>query len=95
MERLETLSPEQVAEAIGASSWWVREQARRGRIPHLRLGRGRIRFLPEHVDALVRRATVLEHEVEPEPVDLTALRATERSVRAHLKPRRAECQPLF
>ena len=95
MEKLETLSPEQVAEAIGASPWWVREQARRGRIPHLRLGRGRIRFLPEHVDALIRRATVREYEVRTEPVDLSPLGATERSVRAHLKPRRAEGNPLF
>ena len=95
MDKLETLSPEQVAEAIGASSWWVREQARRGRIPHLRLGRGRIRFLPDQVAALIRRATVKEHEVEPEPVDITVLGATDRSVRAHLKPRRAEGESLF
>ena len=95
MDKLETLSPEQVAEAIGASAWWVREQARRGRIPHLRLGRGRIRFLPEHIDALVRRATVREYEIEPEPVDISTLGATERSVRAHLRPRRAEGESLF
>ena len=95
MDKLETLSPEEVAAAIGASPWWVREQARRGRIPHLRLGRGRIRFLPQHVDALIRRATVREFESEPEPVDLTPLGATGRSVRAHLKPRRAEGERLF
>ena len=95
MDKLETLSPEEVATAIGASPWWVREQARRGRIAHLRLGRGRIRFLPEHVDALVRRATVREHETQPEPVDLTPLGATERSLRAHLVPRRGEADGLF
>lgn len=95
MDELETLSPEEVAAAIGASAWWVREQARRRRIPHLRLGRGRIRFLPQHVDALIRRATVREFEVAPEPVDLTPLGATGRSVRAHLKPRPAEGEPLF
>ena len=95
MDKLETLSPEEVAAAIGASPWWVREQARRGRIPHLRLGRGRIRFLPQHVDALIRRATVREFEPEPEPVDLTPLGATGRSVRAHLKPRRGEAERLF
>jgi hypothetical protein len=95
MDKLETLSPEEVAAAIGASPWWVREQARRGRTPHLRLGRGRIRFLPQHVDALIRRATVREFETQPEPVDLAPLGATERSVRAHLKPRRAEGERLF
>jgi len=89
MDKLETLSPEEVATAIGASPWWVREQARRRRIPHLRLGRGRIRFLPEHVDALIRRATVRERERQPESVDLTALGATARFVRAHLVPRRS------
>ena len=94
MDKLETLCPEDVATAIGASPWWVREQARRGRIPHLRLGRGRIRFLPEHVDALIRRATVSEYETQPEPVDLTPLGATARSVRAHLVPRRGEADGL-
>ena len=95
MDKLETLSPEEVATAIGASPWWVREQVRRGRIPHLRLGRGRIRFLPEHVDALIRRATMHEHEEQPEPVDLTPLGATDRSVQAHLRPRRVEADGLF
>ena len=95
MDKLETLSPEEVATAIGASPWWVREQAHGGRIPHLRLGRGRIRFLPEHVDALIHRATVREHETQPEAVDLTPLGATARSVRAHLVPRRSEADGLF
>jgi hypothetical protein len=95
VDKLETLSPEEVAAAIGASAWWVREQARRGRIKHLRLGRGRIRFLPEHVEALIRLVTVPEHQAEPDPVDLTPLGATARSVHAHLKPRRAEGQSLF
>ncbi|WP_315093508.1 helix-turn-helix domain-containing protein [uncultured Cellulomonas sp.] len=83
-----TLTPEEVAEALGASPWWVREQARRGRIPHLLFGRGKIRFLPEHVDALVRLVTVEGRQPDDEPsveasVDLGALGATVKSIRAH------------
>lgn len=85
-----TLSPEDVAETLGTSAWWVREQARRGRIPHLRLGKGRIRLLPEHVDALVALFTVegaVAAEVPPLPSvaapDVAVLRPTARSVSAH------------
>ncbi|WP_082574012.1 helix-turn-helix domain-containing protein [Cellulomonas sp. Root137] len=84
-----TLTPEEVAQMLGASPWWVREQARRGRVPHLRLGRGRIRFLPEHFDVLVRMVTVHANGTGSEPpaskpVDLRALGATSKSTRAHL-----------
>lgn len=84
-----TLTPEEVAKTLGMSTWLVREQARRGRIPHLRLAKGRIRRLPEHVDALVALYTV-EGGVADDaraPVaassDLTALGPTAKSVRAH------------
>jgi excisionase family DNA binding protein len=81
-------TPEEVAESFGISISWVREQARRGRVPHLKFGRGKIRFLPEHVDALVRLATVEGNDPEAEPpaqasADLGALGATVRSIRAH------------
>jgi excisionase family DNA binding protein len=85
-----TLTPEEVAKTLGMSTWWVREQARRGRIPHLRLAKGRIRLLPEHVDALVALYTVeggvAEDARAPEPAassDLTALGPTAKSLRAH------------
>jgi len=83
-----TLSPEEVAETLGTSTWWVREQARRGRIPHLRLGKGRIRLLPEHVDALIALVTVegrVSYEAPPAPAssDLSALSPTSKSLRAH------------
>ena len=83
-----TLSPDDVAKALGTSAWWVREQARRGRIPHLRLGRGRIRLLPEHVDALVALITVeCAAEVAEPPAtastDLSALAPTVKSLAAH------------
>ena len=85
------MSPEEVARALGTSSWWVREQARLGRVPHLRLGRRRIRFLPEHLDVLVKVFTVLtvDDSVAQPPVAseavprLSALGATSRSVACH------------
>ncbi|WP_396134676.1 helix-turn-helix domain-containing protein [Cellulomonas sp. ATA003] len=83
-----TLSPEDVAKTLGTSPWWVREQARRGRIPHLRVGRGSIRLLPEHVDALLALITVecVADEANP-PVtassDLSALGSTVKSLAAH------------
>ncbi|RYV49608.1 helix-turn-helix domain-containing protein [Pengzhenrongella frigida] len=86
-ERL-TFSPEDVAEQLGTSAWWVREQARRGRIPHLRLGKARIRFLQEHIDTLIQHFTVEERSLTAEPpptasLDLTALGATSRSLASH------------
>jgi excisionase family DNA binding protein len=85
-----TLSPEEVARTLGTSPWWVREQARRGRIPHLRLGRGKFRLLPQHVDALVARFTVEGHGPDDDAApaaesstDLGVLGATAKSVRAH------------
>lgn len=83
-----THSPEDVARILGTSPWWVREQARRGRIPHLRLGKGRIRLLPEHVDALValftvERGVASEESDAPASLDLAALAPTAKSIAAH------------
>lgn len=83
-----TLTPEEIAKTLGMSTWWVREQARRGRIPHLRLAKGRIRLLPEHVDALVALCTVEGGGADDAPpaavsLDLTALGPTAKSLRAH------------
>lgn len=83
-----TLTPEEVAKTLGMPTWWVREQARRGRIPHLRLAKGRFRLLPEHVDALVALYTVEGGVADDAPVaaassNLSALGATAKSARAH------------
>lgn len=97
MDQILTLSPEDVARTLGTSPWWVREQARRGRIPHLRLGKGRIRLLPEHVDALIALFTIDAGEATTAvPVDLAALGATAKSTRAHRRPPHVEdSAPLF
>lgn len=40
-----------VAQALGCSEWWVKEQARRRRIPFIRSGGG-YRFTRQHVDEI-------------------------------------------
>lgn len=44
--------PSEVAEALGCSEWWVKEQARRRRIPFTRVG-GSYRFTAAHFVELV------------------------------------------
>jgi excisionase family DNA binding protein len=39
------LTAEQAAELLNVSKWWVRQEARANRIPHVRLGRN-VRFDP-------------------------------------------------
>jgi len=45
--------PAQIAEALGVSEWWVKEQARRGRIPCTRPA-GAYRFTAEHFAEIVQ-----------------------------------------
>jgi excisionase family DNA binding protein len=46
-------SPAEVAEQLGCSEWWVKEQARRRRIPFAWIG-GSYRFTHEHLDEIIR-----------------------------------------
>jgi excisionase family DNA binding protein len=46
-------SPDEVAQAIRCSEWWVKEQARKGRIPFTRTG-GAYRFTAEHYKEIIR-----------------------------------------
>lgn len=38
MPKLTTFTPEKVAEMVGATAWWVREQAKNRNVPHIRAG---------------------------------------------------------
>lgn len=79
-----TYSPEEVAEILGTTSWWVRQRVRDGKVEHLRLGKARIRFTAAQVAALVDAVTVAPSPTPPpEPVDAAVLGATLRSVSAH------------
>lgn len=55
---LRLLKPAEVARALGCSEWWVKEQARRRRIPFTMAG-GAYRFTTEHVHDIVR---IFEHQ---------------------------------
>lgn len=44
--------PAEIAEALGCSEWWVKEQARQRRIPFTRVG-GAYRFTGEHFAEIV------------------------------------------
>ncbi|MGI5138171.1 helix-turn-helix domain-containing protein [Streptomyces sp. CA-106110] len=46
-----TYSPAEVADALDCSEWWVKEQARRRRIPFLRSGSG-YRFTRTHIEEI-------------------------------------------
>ncbi|MFB6977406.1 helix-turn-helix domain-containing protein [Streptomyces scopuliridis] len=45
--------PEEIAEILGCSAWWVKDRARRRLIPHTRVGRA-YRFTAGHLAEIVR-----------------------------------------
>ncbi len=91
-------SPAEVAGMIGTSEWWVREQMRRRRVPHLRLGARHYALRAEDIPALLE---VFAVDAEPEPVetpnvgeklqqisDIAAVGLSRRSLAAHQRPSR-------
>lgn len=53
---------------IGTSEWWVREQIRRRRVPHVRLGRRRLALRERDIPALLEIFAV---DIVPDPGDFT------------------------
>ncbi|WP_282696158.1 helix-turn-helix domain-containing protein [Streptomyces sp. CC208A] len=45
--------PEEIADTLGCSAWWVKDRARRRLIPHTRVGRA-YRFTAEHLGEIIR-----------------------------------------
>ncbi|MEW2299204.1 helix-turn-helix domain-containing protein [Streptomyces sp. NPDC006655] len=45
--------PEEIAETLGCSTWWVKDRARRRLVPHTRVGRA-YRFTAEHLAEIIR-----------------------------------------
>ncbi|MGA5132673.1 helix-turn-helix domain-containing protein [Streptomyces olivoreticuli] len=88
--------PAEIAEALGCSEWWVKEQARQRRIPFTRLG-GAYRFTTEHFTEIVRvfeERPLQSQEPKPEgpvqPPSRRLRRGAPASVRLRAKrPRRA------
>ncbi|MGJ5805082.1 helix-turn-helix domain-containing protein [Streptomyces europaeiscabiei] len=62
-------SAAEVAAALDCSEWWVKEQARRRRIPFLRSGSG-YRFTRSHVEEIFH---ILEER--PDPVNVPQIRS--------------------
>ncbi|MFF0365576.1 helix-turn-helix domain-containing protein [Streptomyces fungicidicus] len=65
--------PEEIADTLGCSAWWVKDRARRRLIPHTRVGRA-YRFTAEHLAEIIRL-----YEERPAQPAQTAARATELS----------------
>src|SRR5689334_21294797 len=84
----------EVAEALQCSTWWVQEQARRGRVPYCDVA-GSYRFSAEHYAVIVGL-------LERQPVDRTPLasvdwtsggRADARSADSEAQPVRLRARP--
>ncbi|MGW6456277.1 helix-turn-helix domain-containing protein [Streptomyces sp. NPDC055078] len=75
--------PAEVAQALGCSEWWVKEQARQGNIPFTRPG-GAYRFTAEHVAEIVRLFEVRPTRPLNEP-EVTPIRRPSRD-RGHVTP---------
>jgi excisionase family DNA binding protein len=71
------LTPAEVAERVGATENYVRQLCRERRVPHLRVGRGAVRFTDEHLAALVTYLTA-----EPADDDTAALTTTRSRARS-------------
>ncbi|WP_329148408.1 helix-turn-helix domain-containing protein [Streptomyces sp. NBC_01456] len=92
--------PAEVAEALGVSEWWVKEQARKGRIPFTRLGGG-YRFTADHYAEIIsvfeerpRRASAPAPEPVPAQVPRRLKASLAGATRLRSKsPRRAK--PAF
>ncbi|GGQ45228.1 hypothetical protein GCM10010267_04330 [Streptomyces griseorubens] len=63
--------PEEIADTLGCSAWWVKDRARRRLIPHTRVGRA-YRFTAEHLAEIIRL-----YEERPTRPAQTPARATE------------------
>ncbi len=91
-------SPAEVADMIGMSESWVREQMRRRRVPHLRLGARHYALRAQDIPALLEIFAV---DAEPESVgtpgvseklqqisDLAVVGLSPRSLARHQRPSR-------
>lgn len=76
--------PEEIAETLGCSAWWVKDRARRRLIPHTRVGRS-YRFTAGHLAEIVRlneqRPAQPSSMSAPAPAAVAAAPATQRQTR--------------
>ncbi|WP_369242681.1 helix-turn-helix domain-containing protein [Streptomyces sp. R21] len=76
--------PEEIAETLGCSVWWVKDRARRRLIPHTRVGRA-YRFTAGHLAEIIRiheepatRSAQRTHPRTPQPAPTTTSSRTGR-----------------
>jgi hypothetical protein len=62
--RIALYRPADIAKVLGCSEWWIREQARRRRIPFSWIG-GSYRFTDDHLTEIIRLFEVRPAEVAP------------------------------
>lgn len=72
--------PSEVADRLRCSEWWVKEQARRRRVPYCWIG-GAYRFTEQHVEAIAELFEVQARDVPVSPgrANRTVKPATEES----------------
>jgi hypothetical protein len=68
--------PEEIAAALRCSEWWVKEQARRRRIPFVRVA-GAYRFTAVHYQEIVRLREEQPDDALPAPNTLPRRRNTQ------------------
>ncbi|MEV7182694.1 DNA-binding protein [Kitasatospora sp. NPDC093102] len=78
--------PADIAKAIGMSEWWVKEQARRGRIPSTKPGRA-YRFTAEQFAEIVRMYEVRPAIVAGPQTQVAAVAVLKKPVRDPQPPR--------
>jgi hypothetical protein len=76
--------PRDVARILKCSEWWVKEQARKRRIPFCWIGGG-YRFTPDHLGEIVRLCERTAERADVIPVEVQRARRT-RSAREPLMP---------
>jgi len=84
-------SPAEIAKALGCSEWWVKEQARKRRIPFTWIG-GSYRFTNEHLTEIIRifekrpkPGSAAEIQVSSAPAPRVA-RTTTTTIRLKARP---------
>jgi hypothetical protein len=75
-------SPAEIAKALGCSEWWVKEQARRRRIPYSWIG-GSYKFTAEQLAEIIHAS-----EVRPQPT-------APQSAAGERRPRRRLAAPAL
>lgn len=62
----EALTPEDVANRLGCSVWWVKKQCRERRFPCMKVG-GTYRFTPVHLDEIMQSLELRPSDVSHNP----------------------------